>query len=83
MTPRAPDPTDCSICNEVGGQRVECVVCGRYKTPRGRSGPMESYDCEAGDCPGYRQDPDPGELWPGERYGDSLGHSDWHDEVAT
>ena len=81
MTPRAPEPADCSICNEIGGQRVECASCGRYKTPRGRSGPLEGCDCE-GWCPGYNQEPYAGQLWPGERYGDSLGHFDWHDEVA-
>ena len=69
--------TDCRICNEVGGPLVQCNVCGQFKQPRGRSAPMESSYCDH-ECDGYTQEPRPQELWPGERYGDSLGHMAWH-----
>lgn len=70
---------DCPICNEVGGPLVECVECGMPKVPRGRSVAPELLYCDW-DCPGHDKDPRPSELWPGERYGDSFGHMDWHDE---
>lgn len=69
----------CPICDKVGGPLVECAVCGQRKSPFGRSAPPEAYYCGF-DCPGYTQEPSPGELWPGERYGDSLGHMPWHEE---
>lgn len=42
-----------------------CDVCGRRKLPSGRSAPMECGGCSDG-CPGYRKEPKPGHLWPGE-----------------
>lgn len=42
-----------------------CETCGKRKSPRGRSAPMEMRCCDW-DCPGYEQDPHPGHLWPGE-----------------
>ena len=61
----------CAACDEIGGQLVECSTCGRFKGPMGRSAPMGSDYCGF-DCDGYTKPPRPGQLWPGERYGDSL-----------
>jgi hypothetical protein len=47
------------------GVAVYCTVCGEQKCPRGRSAPIEYYMCDW-DCPGYTQEPQPGDLWPGE-----------------
>lgn len=49
----------------VVGEAVTCTVCGSRKQPIGRSAPLDSYLCDS-DCPGHRQDPWPGWLWPGE-----------------
>lgn len=67
----------CSICARVGGSLVTCSTCHQLKQPRGRSAPIGAYYCDT-DCPGYYDDPKPEELWPGEVYGESLGHMDWH-----
>lgn len=48
------------------GVIVTCAVCHNMKKPIGRSAPFEAYYCED-ECPGYRQQPYPGSLWPGER----------------
>ncbi len=50
------------------GIAVECRRCGRTKAPRGRSLPDAMYDgyCTWDKCTGYRDDPLPGDLWPGE-----------------
>lgn len=55
------------------GIHIFCTVCGKQKPPRGRSIPLllYGYFCApsldpAEECPGYRQDPQPGDLWPGE-----------------
>jgi hypothetical protein len=71
----------CRICDEVGGPLVVCTICRHQKKPVGRDARDDGY-CTS-DCPGYRRKPLPSELWPGERYGDSLGHMDWHEEVGT
>lgn len=63
--------TDCAKCDEIGGALVECATCGYLKGPLGRSAPMESCYC-GWDCAGYMRDPKPGQLWPGERWGDSM-----------
>jgi hypothetical protein len=47
------------------GVAVKCRTCGQRKAPRGRSVPMEMYLCDH-ECPGYREEPYPGYLWPGE-----------------
>jgi hypothetical protein len=49
------------------GVAVECVVCHRRKKPVGRSAPdaMAGSLCDS-ECPGYYEDPRPGQLWPGE-----------------
>jgi hypothetical protein len=53
---------DCTTeCERV----VYCTTCGKRKTPRGRSAPMECRYCDF-DCAGYAQAPTPGHLWPGE-----------------
>ncbi len=54
---------DCTIECET---TQRCVVCDRTKKPVGRyGGPYDRYMCDD-DCEGYRQDPKPGHLWPGE-----------------
>lgn len=46
------------------GVRVTCAVCNHMKQPIGRDGgPVHYCDWE---CPGYRQPPHVGSLWPGE-----------------
>ena len=47
------------------GVRVRCAVCGDVKKPIGRYGPLGASYCDE-DCAGYRQQPWPGSLWPGE-----------------
>ena len=47
------------------GIYVTCAVCGDMKKPVGRSAPMGAGYCDD-DCPGYRQAPFAGSLWPGE-----------------
>ena len=47
------------------GINVECVVCGMSKKPIGRDAPLGCGGCDDG-CPGYRQPPFVGSLWPGE-----------------
>jgi hypothetical protein len=44
-----------------------CGRCRRRKAPRGRSvaPAMAGGLCDI-DCPGYREEPEPGHLWPGE-----------------
>ena len=54
------------------GIAVECTVCGQRKAPIGRSVPLAMYLCDR-DCPGYRQEPYPGSLWPGET-SDEFGY---------
>lgn len=44
---------------------VKCIVCGRMKKPIGRSAGLDSSFCDD-ECSGYRQEPLPGSLWPGE-----------------
>jgi hypothetical protein len=47
------------------GIAVYCEMCNRQKAPIGRSAPMGCELCDD-DCEGYRDDPKPGSLWPGE-----------------
>jgi len=47
------------------GIRVDCAVCHRIKNPIGRSGPLVADYCDH-ECPGYRQPPYVGSLWPNE-----------------
>jgi hypothetical protein len=51
------------------GVAIDCAVCGYVKKPIGRSAPMELRYCDD-DCPGYRQSPRPGSLWPRESEAD-------------
>ena len=56
------------------GVYVKCKTCGRQKQPVGRG--TYTNLCDAG-CPGYRKDPKPGSLWPGEsetQYGHTAGN---------
>ena len=59
----------CPICGfpktEVGGALVICTTCGKSKAPLGRSSPGACYYCDFR-CPGYREEPYPDELFPGE-----------------
>lgn len=49
------------------GIAENCRTCLRTKRPIGRSAPMEMSGALCGDdCEGYRQEPSPGSLWPGE-----------------
>jgi hypothetical protein len=49
------------------GISVYCTVCKMRKSPIGRSAPLEMANSLCDDeCPGYREDPKPGSLWPGE-----------------
>ena len=61
------------------GISVECSVCHRRKKPYGRSAPMAMANglCDS-DCDGYRLEPFPGALWPGETCSD-FGYAHSHD----
>ena len=73
------------------GISVKCAVCGKTKAPRGRSlspHSSESY-CHTGyspetECAGYRADPFPGDLFPGETEND-VGYqcSDYATRLAS
>ncbi len=54
------------------GIKVHCTICHQQKQPRGRSASPLIYFCNH-DCPGYLQDPQVGDLWPGESEAD-FGH---------
>lgn len=70
----------CAICDQVGGPLPSCSTCGLPKAPVGRSVAAAAAGgyCDY-ECPGYRLEPVSGALWPGERWGDSIGHADWHE----
>ena len=51
------------------GVIVRCGRCGHTKKPIGRSGPLGASYCDD-DCAGYREEPRPGSLWPGESEAD-------------
>jgi hypothetical protein len=51
------------------GVRVRCGECGRTKKPIGRSEPLGVSYCND-ECHGYRNNPRPGSLWPGESEAD-------------
>lgn len=55
------------MASEAVGKSVECAVCGLRKKPWGRSAAVEEANslCDF-ECPGYQQDPQVGDLWPGE-----------------
>lgn len=49
------------------GKAVYCQACGMRKTPIGRSPPLGLANSLCGhECEGYRKEPRPGSLWPGE-----------------
>lgn len=54
-------------CAEKCRTPVDCKTCGMRKAPVGRSVPMEAANsyCDS-ECSGYREDPYPPHLWPGE-----------------
>lgn len=56
--PREPEATKMGI-------RVFCTVCDLTKKPIGRAGPLGAEYCTDA-CRGYRMEPFPGSLWPGE-----------------
>lgn len=47
------------------GILVRCASCGDMKKPIGRAGPLGASYCDES-CPGYRQPPFVGSLWPNE-----------------
>lgn len=51
------------------GVVVRCAVCGDMKKPVGRSAPIGASYCDD-ECRGYRLEPYPGSLWPGESEAD-------------
>lgn len=70
-----PDWRRCGVSENLDpnkvGSVVTCAVCLAQKAPRGRSAvPFVRY-CKPHDfpedrgCPGYRQEPQVGDLWPG------------------
>jgi hypothetical protein len=54
--------SDCTIDCE---RMPECTTCRRTKKPIGRDPGIDADYC-GHDCPGYREAPTPGHLWPGE-----------------
>lgn len=52
---------DCTVDCE---RMPHCEICGRTKKPIGRDVIKADY-CND-ECEGYRQEPTPGHLWPGE-----------------
>ncbi len=50
------------------GVAVRCNVCGLLKKPVGRSAAPEMANslCDF-ECEGYAEEPQPGDLWPGEK----------------
>lgn len=56
------------------GKAVYCRICHLRKKPRGRSAPLEMANslCDS-ECPGWRMEPRPGDLWPGET-ADEFGY---------
>ena len=51
------------------GTSPECKTCGRIKVPVGRSIAMAAAGsgCTSETCQGYRDDPQPDHLFPGEK----------------
>lgn len=58
-------------CIEACRTPVECIVCHRRKTPRGRDS-MDNGLCDR-DCEGYDLFPISGHLWPGEELSEKDG----------
>jgi hypothetical protein len=56
-----------TTCTEACESRAVCTVCDLRKKPIGRSAPLGMANglCDD-DCTGYRLEPRPGHLWPGE-----------------
>lgn len=50
------------------GCAPECTTCRKRKKPVGRYAPTEMANmlCDY-ECPGYREEPTPCDLWPGEQ----------------
>lgn len=64
------------------GIAVQCAVCHTRKKPIGRSAPLEMYLCDE-ECPGYRDSPFVGSLWPGEteeEFGHPVGEDGWEED---
>lgn len=48
---------------------VQCLRCHLPKVPLGRSVPWGMFGAYCtSDCPGYREEPIPGSLWPNETW---------------
>ena len=54
-----------AFCSKQCERIVYCVVCFARKCPAGRDPGLHGSFCDH-DCSGYRLDPQPGHLWPGE-----------------
>lgn len=62
-------------CSDACWTNVDCAVCGRWKTPRGRSVPLEMAGSRCDDdCPGYALDPRPPHLW--DQHDSDRAHTD-------
>lgn len=59
------------------GVSVYCLTCGKRKKPIGRdAAPAIANSLCDQDCPGWREEPYPGDLWPGEKRSDfGFGNS--------
>lgn len=54
-------------CSASCAEMPECVVCHRTKAPVGRDpGVVAANGYCAHECPGHREAPHPGHLWPSE-----------------
>ena len=54
-------------CTELCERMPACSTCHRSKVPHGRDVAAAAHGsyCDS-DCPGYRDEPTSGHLWPGE-----------------
>ncbi len=53
-------------CTEKCERMPECATCHKTKKPIGRDAAAHGPSYCDHECPGYRQEPTPGHLWPGE-----------------
>jgi len=58
------------MTGRVGQFGIVCTECHRRKKPVGRDS-RDNGLCDH-ECPGYRRDPQPDYLWPGEREEDAF-----------
>ena len=59
---------------DIEGRSVKCETCDKYKAPIGRSVAIAMAGSYCDDeCTGYRDEPHPGWLFPGELWSDTFG----------